>query len=120
MTTLPTKLDPSPVAERILKIVPIVGISFRPKEVKKAMSAFNINTPIYFVQEKDNKFDSFAIKVMSHNADGERIFCGYVPAAYSQVFSTLLDHDIHLYPYIVSVNPNGEKGLEIFMAVQLA
>lgn len=105
---------------KVLKSFAIAGIHFRPKEVKQHMLSFNSETTIYLVREPENKFDRFAVKVMATSSDAsEDLFCGYIPAMYSQVFSTLLENNIPLRASFVSVNPDAPKGIEVIIAVSL-
>ena len=52
------------------------GVTWRPKEDRAAVKAGDL---VSFVAEPDNKFDSFAIKVIAHG-EHDDYHIGYIPA----------------------------------------
>ncbi len=63
------------------------------KDIKNYKNIFEINDELCLEQEKDNKYDKFAIKIMCKK-NGKTYHLGYVPRYYSKELSEMLDKNI--------------------------
>ena len=77
------------------------------KDIKYCQKHLNVNNKLYLEQEKNNKYDKFAIKIIYIHNDN-KYHLGYVPRYYSQQLSEVLNKNIQYSAMVKSINFNTE------------
>lgn len=93
--TKPTGLSPDDIFLYNIKVAGTTYINNKDTITRK----LNINDSLALVREPDNKYDKYAIKVLT--SKGEKI--GYIPRENNKIFARMLDAGKELYLIIQSI-----------------
>lgn len=70
-------------------ISPLMGLSFRPAEVKEIVLALEPGDELYLVRDEENEYDSNAIKVVNE----DNIFLGFIAKEVAADLAPMMDED---------------------------
>jgi len=102
---------------------PLMGVSFRPAEVKEFITSWGETTPyddLIYALERDptNEYDPNAIKVIIGSSKQEPLFCGFIAKEVAEEMAPLLDsgytlESVTLLSFLGTYKPDFEITLAI-------